>query len=322
MPHDPHHHGHGEHAPNHSHGSHCSAEHGHSHAPASFGTAFAVGVTLNAALVLLQLGVGAWGHSTALLADAVHNFGDVLGLLFAWLASVLGRRRPTARRTYGWGRGTILAALANASVLLVGTGAIAVEAMQRLFNTVPVAGPAVMATAAAAILINGGVALLFIRGRQGDLNIRAAFLHMASDAGVSAGVLLAATAITLTGAQWLDPLASLAISAVILLGSWKILREAVGLAMDMVPPGIDPASVRAALLDLPGVIEVHDLHIWALSTTQTAATAHLVAGERTANLAPLASALLHDEFGIDHCTMQIESEQNAYACTLRPESVI
>ena len=315
----PHDHGHPhDHDHGHDHG-HGTA--GHSHAPASFGLAFAVGITLNVALVVAQIGVGAVAHSTALLADAVHNFGDVLGLVFAWLASVLERRQPTARRTYGFGRGSILAALANASVLLLGTGAIVVEAVQRLLDPAPVAGGPVMVVAAAAIVINGGVALMFMRGRHEDLNIRGAFLHMVADAGVSAGVLVAAWLITLTGALWLDPVASLVISAVIVVGSWGLLRDASALAMDAVPPGIDPAAIRARLLALPDVIEVHDLHIWALSTTRTAATAHLVSGGATGRLVPLACTMLQQEFGIGHCTFQVETADVADACAQRPDCV-
>ena len=311
MPHD--HHGHG-----HDHGHH----HGQSHAPAAFGAAFLVGITLNAALVVAQLGVGAWAHSTALLADAVHNFGDVLGLVFAWLAAHMGRRHPTARLTYGWGRGSILAALANASVLLIGTGAIVVEAVQRLLDPAPVSGAPVMVVAALAILVNGGVALMFMRGRDTDLNIRGAFLHMAADAGVSAGVLVAAELITVTGALWLDPIASLGISAVIVVGSWGLLRDATALAMDAVPPAIDPDAVRARLLELPGVTEVHDLHIWALSTTSTAATAHLVTHAAADSVVPMACTLLRQEFAISHCTFQLETADLAERCALRPAHVV
>ena len=311
MPHDHH----GDHG--HDHGGH-----GHSHAPATFGRAFAAGIVLNTVLVVAQIGIGAWAHSTALLADAVHNFGDVMGLVFAWLAAWLARRHPTARRTYGWGRGTILAALANATVLLVGTGAVTVEAIQRLLDPAPVAGPLVMLVAALAIVVNGGVALMFMRGRHGDLNVRGAFLHMASDAGVSAGVLVAAWIITLTGALWLDPVASLVISAVIVVGSWGLLRDATALAMDAVPPGIDPAAVDHRLRGLPGVTEVHDLHIWALSTTDTAATAHLVTGATATGLVPLACTLLREEFGISHCTFQLETAELAERCTLRPAHVV
>ena len=300
-----------DHAHHHDHGH--SAHAGHSHAPASFGRAFAVGIALNTALVAAQIGVGAWAHSTALLADAVHNFGDVMGLVFAWLATVLARRRPSARRTYGWGRGSILAALANASVLLLGTGAIVVEGVTRLFYPVPVASGPVMVVAAAGIVINGAVALMFMRGRHDDLNIRGAFLHMAADAGVSVGVLVAAWLIGVTGALWLDPVATLAISAVILASSWGLLRDATALAMDAVPPGIDPAAVRSRLLALPDVTEVHDLHIWALSTTRTAATAHLVCRGGTAWVVPSACSALQAEFGIGHCTFQIEADGDSCA---------
>ncbi len=310
MPHD-HHGGH-----HHDHAGH------HAHAPLAFGTAFVVGIALNATLVAVQLGVGAFAHSTALLADAVHNIGDVLGLAFAWLAARMGQRHPTARLTYGWGRGSILAALANASVLLVGTGAIVVEAVQRLLAPSPVAGIPVMITAALAILVNGAVALMFMRGRETDLNVRGAFLHMAADAGVSAGVLVAAGLIALTGARWLDPLASLAISAVIVAGSWGLLREATVLAMDAVPPAIDPAAVRSRLLALPGVTEVHDLHIWALSTTSTAATAHLVTAAAADSVVPMACTLLREQFAISHCTFQLETADLAARCALRPAHVV
>ena len=306
--------------PHDHHGGH--SHHGHAHTPTTFGRAFAVGIALNILLVAGQVGIGAWAHSTALLADAVHNLGDAMGLVFAWLAAWLGRRRPTARRTYGWGRGTILAALANATVLLVGTGAVTVEAIQRLVNPAPVAGPMVMLVAVVAIAVNGSVALMFMRGRHGDLNVRGAFLHMASDAGMSAGVLLAAWIITLTGALWLDPVASLAISAVIVVGSWGLLRDATALAMDAVPPGIDPAAVGERLSRLPGVTEVHDLHIWALSTTDTAATAHLVAPATAPGLVPLACSLLREEFGISHCTFQLETAELAERCALRPAHVV
>ena len=304
------------------HDGHHGHHHGHSHAPVAWGRAFLLGIVLNTALVAAQLGVGAWAHSTALLADAVHNAGDVLGLVFAWLAARMAQRHPTARLTYGWGRGSILAALANASVLLVGTGAIVVEAVQRLLNPAPVAGTLVMAVAALAILINGGVAILFMRGRDRDLNIRGTFLHMAADAGVSAGVLAAAWLITLTGALWLDPVASLVISAVILVGSWRLLRDATALAMDAVPPAIDPAAVRDRLLGLPGVTEVHDLHIWALSTTSTAATAHLVTPSAASGVVPLACALLREEFAISHSTFQLETADLAERCALRPAHVV
>ncbi len=301
---------------------HDHSHHGHSHAPASFGRAFAIGIALNVALVLAQVAIGVVGHSVALLADAVHNTGDVLGLAFAWGASRLGQLAPTARRTYGWGRSTILAALANAVVLLVGTGAIAVEAIQRFWRPEPVAAGLVMAVALAGIVLNGGTALMFMRGRHGDINIRAAFLHMAGDAGVSAGVVVAALLIQLTGALWLDPAASLLIGVVIVAGTWGLLRDATALAMDAVPPGVNAAAVQQSLAALPGVTEVHDLHIWGLSTTRTAVTAHLVTAAPNDALVPLACAALQEQFEITHCTFQVETASVALACSLRPEHVV
>jgi cobalt-zinc-cadmium efflux system protein len=305
-------------AHDHEHGD----SHGHHHAPANFGRAFAIGITLNLGLVAAQIGFGLAAHSVALLADAVHNAGDVLGLVFAWAAVWLGRLPPSARRTYGWGRSSILAALANAVILLVGTGAIALEAVQRLFHPAPVAGAMVMVVAAAGIVLNGGTALLFMRGRGNDLNVRGAFLHMAADAGVSAGVVAAAALITLTGAAWIDPVASLLISVVIVVGTWGLLKDATTLAMDAVPPGVDEAAVARKLAALPGVLEVHDLHIWALSTTQTALTAHLVTTEVDHALVPQACVIMQRDFAIAHCTFQVETAATAALCGLRPDGVV
>ncbi len=312
-----HHHDHDS-AHGHDHGH----SHGHDHAPANFGRAFAVGITLNVGLVLAQIGFGLAAHSVALLADAVHNAGDVLGLVFAWAAVRLGRLPPSARRTYGWGRSSILAALANAVILLVGTGAIALEAVQRLFHPGPVAGMTVMIVAAARIVLNGGTALLFMRGRKDDLNVRGAFLHMASDAAVSAGVVVAAALITLTGAVWIDPVASLLISVVIVIGTWGLLKDATTLAMDAVPPGVDEAAIARGLAALPGVLEVHDLHIWALSTTRTALTAHLVTTDADHALVPQACVMMQQSFAISHCTFQVETTATAALCGLRPDGVV
>jgi cobalt-zinc-cadmium efflux system protein len=288
-----------------------------------FGTAFAIGAALNIALVAGQLVTGALAHSMALIADAVHNLGDVLGLLLAWLAASLGTRGPSAGRSYGWGRGSIMAALANAMILLVGSGAIGVEALQRLAHPQPVAGGPVMVMAAAGILINGVTALLFSRGHD-DLNIRATFLHMAGDAAVSAGVLVGAFLIGQTGWLWIDPLVGLAIVAVILAGTWGVLREAAHLAFDGVPPRIAEAEVQAYLAALPGVIEVHDLHIWALSTTQVALTAHLVRSAEADDQSLIRSACegLGHRFHIGHATLQVETADLAANCRLRPAGVI
>jgi cobalt-zinc-cadmium efflux system protein len=323
--HGPDHHAHGHH----EHGHHEHGHHGHTHglggghAPASFGKAFAIGTTLNAGFVVAQVFYGLAAHSVALLADAVHNLGDVLGLLIAWGAATLARRLPTPARTYGWGRTTILASLTNAVVLLLGCGAIAVEAAQRFNDPAPVGGTTVMWVAAVGIVINGATALLFMRGRKDDLNIKGAFLHMAADAGVSAGVVIAGLLMTLTGWHWLDPVTSLLIVAVITIGTWNLLRDSANLALDAVPGGIDLASVEVALRGLPGVIDVHDLHIWGLSTTETALTAHLVHdGGNAAVLILAACREVRDNFRIGHATFQVETPELAEACTLRPAHVI
>ena len=317
---DRHDHSHHDHAGHndHSHG------HGHSHAPASFGMAFAVGTALNAAFVAAQVYYGIAAHSVALLADAIHNLGDVLGLVIAWMAIRLAQRLPTRTRTYGWGRGTILASVANAILLLLSCGAIAIEAIKRFATPEQVAGGTVMWVAAVGIVINGATALMFMRGRKHDLNIRGAFLHMAADAVVSLGVVIAGLGIKLTDWSWLDPITSLAIVLVIVAGTWSLLRDSVGMAMDMVPAGIELADVEAALLALPGVVEVHDLHVWALSTTHTALTAHLIGeeGERAENLIELASTEVSKRFRIDHSTIQIETRSSAIACGLRPADVV
>ena len=312
MPHD-------HSAPGHHHHGH---HHGHSHAPASFGRAFATGAAVNAAFVALQVGYGLAAGSVALLADAVHNLGDVLGLLIAWAGAVLTQRAPTARRTYGWGRSSILAALANAVVLLLGCGAIAAEALGRFAHPASVDSGTVMAVAAVGIAVNGGTALLFIRGRHGDLNVRGAFLHLLSDALVSAGVVVSGALTLATGWTALDPLTSLIIVAVIAWGTWGLLRQSVDMAMDAVPEGMDRGAVQSALAALPGVTEVHDLHIWSLSTTSTALTAHLVTASAAPTLVQEASAMLRRRFGIGHTTLQVEDAAMAESCTLRPSHVV
>ena len=303
---------------------HDHSHHGHSHAPADFGRAFAIGVALNAGYVILESTFGLLSHSLALLADAGHNLSDVLGLLLAWGAAWLAKRRPTASRTYGYKRGPILASLANAVILLIAIGAIAVEAIQRLIVPEPVAASAIVWVAAAGVFVNAGTAWLFMSGRHHDLNIRGAFLHMAADAGVTVGVIVAALVIQQTGWQWLDPATSLAIAAVILVGTWSLLRDSANLAMDAVPPGIDPAEVEQALRALPGVTEVHDLHIWAMSTTETALTAHLVRPDPAHDHAILQRACteVRDRFGIGHPTFQLETMDAARQCELRPAHVV
>jgi cobalt-zinc-cadmium efflux system protein len=293
---------------------------GHSHddlhAPADHDKAFAIGVALNLAYVIAQVAFGILAHSLALLADAGHNFSDVLGLLLAWGAFYLGKTRATPRRTYGLGRSSILGALANAILLLIAVGGITWEAIRRFSSPSEVSGKTVMIVAAAGIAINGATALLFSAGRKRDLNIKGAFLHMTADAAVSAGVVVAGIIIVVTGWQLVDPIASLLINAVIICGTWGLLRDSVALALDLVPPGVDPTAVRRYLENLSGVTTVHDLHIWPLSTTRTALTVHLEMpnGSRGDEFLRDVCAHLHHEFGIEHSTLQIE--RNAEACSL------
>jgi cobalt-zinc-cadmium efflux system protein len=308
----------------HGHAGHGHAHHhGHHHGPSQHDQAFAIGAGVNLAFAVAEIGFGFAANSVALIADAVHNLGDVLGLLLGWMAVWLHRRPPTQRRTYGWGRFSIVAALANAAILLISVGAIGIEALHRLHAPAPVAAGSVMVVAAIGILVNGGSALLFLRGRHGDLNIRTQYLHLAADAAVSLGVVIAALAMRLTGWGWLDPVTSLLIAAVIAHGTWASLREAANLAMDAVPASVSQGAVRDWLLGLPGVTEVHDLHIWALSTTETALTAHLVYGDEPEDRRPHdLAAELRRRFGIGHATVQIESDADAALCRLRPNDVV
>jgi len=291
----------------------------HSEASADFSTAFAVGAALNIAYVIAQVGFGLFADSLALLADAGHNFGDVLGLLLAWAATQLGKTRSTVRRTYGLGRSSILAALSNAILLLVAVGAITWEAIRRFGNPGQVSGKTVIIVAAVGIVVNGITALLFSAGRKHDLNIKGAFLHMAADAAVSAGVVVAGVLIIFTGWHWIDPIASLVINAVIVLGTWRLLRDSAAMMLDMVPAGLDPTAVRKYLESQSGVTAVHDLHIWALSTTRTALTVHLEMPDEPGGDAFLHDVCegLHNEFGIEHSTVQIE--RNSEACSLAPD---
>ena len=306
------------------HGHHHDHHHGAHAAPETFGRAFAIGIALNAGYVAAEAAYGLLAHSLALLADAGHNLSDVLGLGGAWIAATLVRRRPTARFTYGMGGASILAALGNAVLLLIVTGGIGWEAVRRLLVPEPTAGCTVMVVAAVGIVINGATALLFARGRHSDLNISGAFRHMVADAALAAGVVLAGAAILLTGWQWLDPAVSLGVSLVIVAGTWSLLRDALRLSLDAVPPGIDESAVRSHLAALPGVAEVHDLHIWGVSTTDTALTAHLVLAAGTDGEALLHRLLdaLASRFGIGHCTFQLESGAHADACRLRPAHVV
>jgi cobalt-zinc-cadmium efflux system protein len=289
--------------------------HSHSHAPANYNKAFAIGVGLNTVYIIAELIAGFSVNSMALIADAGHNISDVLALLLAWSASIMASSKPTARRTYGLRRTSILASLTNAVVLLIVIGAIAWEAILRFSKPQEVPGGVVIWVAAIGIVINTGTALLFLKGRSRDINIQGAFLHMISDAAVSAAVLLAGVAITFTGYTWIDPATSLLVAGAIAVGTWGLLRDSVNLSIDAVPRDIDPDRVRAYLIDLPGVTEVHDLHIWAMSTTETALTVHLVMPEDSddAFLRQVADAL-HDTFEIVHTTIQIERASDDKGC--------
>jgi len=300
-----------------------SAGHTHLHAPKDFGVAFAIGTALNVGFVIVEVVYGLLASSIALVADAGHNLGDVLGLVMAWVATVLARRAPSRTHTYGLRRGTILAALANAMLLLVTVGAIAVEGVRRLIEPGEVAGITVMVVAALGIVVNGVTAWLFASGRKDDINLRAAFLHMAYDALVSVGVVIAGAVILLTGWTRLDPLVSLVIAVVILVGTWRLLRESVQMSLDAVPGGIKPDEVTAFLKQQPGVTAIHDLHIWPMSTTETALTCHcMMPGGHPGDefLAHLAHEL-QERFGIGHATIQVEVNEDI-ACVLEPDHVV
>ena len=317
------HHDHHDHDHDHSHHDHGAHAHGgHSHAPKDFGRAFAIGVALNFGFVLAVVGAGLWSGSLALLADAGHNLSDVLSLLLAWGATVLARRAPSANRTYGLRKATILASLANAVLLLVAVGVIGTEAVRRFAEPADVATLPVMIVAAVGVVINTATALMFMRGHD-DLNVRGAFLHMASDAAVSLAVVIGAGVMALTGLGWIDPALSLAIAAVIVLGTWGLLKDSVNLALDAAPKGIDVGQVRSWLNALPGVTDVHDLHVWAMSTTETAMTAHLTRPDN-----PDCDAFLHAAceglekmFKIGHCTLQVETG-GTETCRLSPAEAV
>lgn len=283
--------------------------HDHSHAAADYGRAFAIGVLLNSAFVLIEAGFGIWSGSMALVADAGHNLSDVLSLLIAWGAAYMSSLPASGRYTYGYKSSSILAALANAALLLVALGAILFETVDRLFDPGPVEGWVMIVVAGVGIVINGATAALFASGRKTDINIRGAFLHMAGDALVSLGVVIAGAVILLTATWWVDPVTSLVIVGVIAWGTWGLLKDSVKMALHAVPDAIDEAAVRAYLLGLPGVAAVHDLHIWPMSTTETALTAHVVMPQGQPGdsfLHDLAHELEH-RFAIGHATVQVET---------------
>ncbi len=313
--------GRGEHGDSHGDHSHSGSRHS-DHLPTTFGKAFAIGITLNIAYVIAQVLFGLFAHSLALLADAGHNLGDVLGLSMAWAASRLAQRAPTSRYTYGLRRSSILASLANAILLLVAVGGITWEAIRRFWEPTSVSGITVICVAAVGIVINGFTAMLFASGREGDLNIKGAFLHMAADAVVSAGVVVAGIVILFSGWWWLDPVVSLVINVVIVWGTWGLLRDSVNMALDAVPPEVDVATVQDYFRSLSGVTDFHHLHIWSLSTTQSALTVHLIKPQTGGDDDLLATLNheLNERFGISHATIQFERQMPEGGCPSEKES--
>jgi cobalt-zinc-cadmium efflux system protein len=304
--------------------AHSGHNHGHSHTPPSNNAAFAIGVTLNLGFVVAEVVYGLSAHSLALLSDAGHNLSDVFGLLIAWGAIHIGKSLPTKHRTYGFRRSSILAALINAILLLIVVGAITWEAIGRIFHPEAVAGSTMIWVAAAGVVINTITALMFMAGREHDLNIKGAFVHMAGDAAVSLGVVVIGFAIRATGWQWLDPAVSILIGGVIVWNTWGLLRESINLAMDGVPSGIDPHAVEEYLAGLAGVRAVHDLHIWGMSTTESALTVHLVMPQPPTHDKFLheVGQELHERFEIGHITIQIEHGDADVICHQEPAHVV
>jgi cobalt-zinc-cadmium efflux system protein len=297
--------------------SHFHGHHGHDRA-------FAIGIALNLGFVAIESVFGVLSHSMALLADAGHNLSDVLALALAWGASVLGRREPSQRFTYGLGSSTILAALVNAMLLMLVVGGIALEAVQRLMNPVPIATATVIWVALCGIVVNSATALFFMRDRDRDLNVRGAFLHMAADAAVSLAVALAGVGMLYAGWIWLDPVMSLVIAAVIVGSTWGLLRDSVNLSLHAVPSRIDTGLIRGYFCALDGVAEIHDLHIWGMSTTETALTVHLVMPDGHPSdrfIAQIASEL-RERFGVGHATIQVETGDELHPCRLAPDHVV
>jgi cobalt-zinc-cadmium efflux system protein len=314
--HDHDHHDHGRHEPDHHDHGHGGHGH-HHHAPPPDDWRYGLGVGLNLAFVLAEAVAGVIAHSTALFADAGHNLSDVLGLALAGGAAWLARRPGGERRTYGFGKATIFAALINGLLLVFASGAIVWEAGHKLLAPQPVRENLVMITAAIGVLINGGTALLFMQGRETDANLRAAFLHMASDTVISVGVIVSGLIVALTGALWLDPLVSIVIVGVVLLGTFGLLRDATDMAMDAAPPGVDVAAIRRFLAEQPGVAEVHDLHVWSMGAAEAALTAHLVRPQAEDDDAFLQRLCVEIQrrFGVGHATIQIE--RRAFDCHAR-----
>ena len=309
------------------HAGHDHSKHDHSrhaHAPKDFGSAFLIGIVLNSGFVVAEAVYGILGNSLALLADAGHNLSDVLGLLLAWGASILVKKAPTKRFTYGLRSTSILAALINAALLLLVTGGIAWEAILRFRHPTEIVGMTVIIVAAVGVVINTATALLFMSGRKGDLNVRGAFTHMAGDAAIALGVVVAGFAINYTGWQWLDPVVSLVIALLVVIGTWSLLKDSVNLALHAVPEGVDIEKVRKYLTSVSDVTEIHDLHIWGMSTTETALTVHLVcpAGYPGDAMRREICEELREHFEISHATIQIEVSDTGESCELAPADVV
>lgn len=304
----------------HHHSHPHSNGHSHAHIPANFTSAFVIGIVLNTLYVVVEFGYGVAVNSMSLIADSGHNLSDVLGLLLAWGAAWLAKRNASKKHTYGFRKSTILASLINSVLLFVAIGAITIEAVQRFFNPVSVPGSVVMIVAGIGIVINAATAMLFLRGKENDLNIKAAFIHMAADALVSAGVVVAGLGVLLTGYTFIDPLVSLVIVVILALGSWRMLKDSASLTLDGVPEAVDYNQVAAYLREVPGVISVHDLHIWAMSTTENAMTVHLVTNEVKNNndFTALIAEHLHSHLSVHHSTIQLEINERMHDCDDTP----
>ena len=291
--------------------SHSHSHTHHHHKIHNYNRSFAIGIALNIIFVVIEAGYGLVADSLALIADAGHNFSDVMSLMLAWGASYLARKAASSRKTYGYKKTTILASLLNGIILMIAVGAIAYEAVQRLIDPVPVPGTTIIIVASIGVVINTVTALLFMKGMKDDLNIKGAFLHMAADAGVSVGVVIGGIIINATGFYLIDPLLSIIIVVIITIGTWGLLKESFNLTLDSVPEGIDLEEVKNYLGSVEGVTDLHDLHIWAMSTTENALTAHVIINESSDGdtLLKTLNKDLHDKFGIGHTTLQLENEK-------------
>ncbi len=290
----------------------------HHHEVNNYNRSFSIGIVLNVIFVIIEVGYGLYADSLALIADAGHNLSDVMSLLLAWGASYLATKHPTHTRTYGLRKVTIMASLLSSVLLFIALGGIAWESLERLSSPQPVDGVIIIVVAAIGVVINTATALLFVKGQKHDLNIRAAYLHMAADAGISLGVVVAGIAIMLTGWLWLDPAISLTIVVIILLSTWRLLKDSLDLSIDAVPQGIDIFLIKSYLTSLENVSDIHDLHVWALSTTETALTVHLVTTSELIDNCFLQKVQehLHHHFNISHTTIQLENEKDSYLCIL------